>query len=65
VLFRVIEPRTLGPARLLVPDLGSLDAAAAAIAATGALCLLAGKLGVPRTLAIGAGLGLAARVAGL
>jgi chromate transporter len=65
VLFRVIEPRTLGPARLLVPDLGSLDAAAAAIAATGALCLFAGKLGVPRTLAIGAGLGLAARVAGL
>lgn len=67
VLFRALEPRALGPVRLLVPDLGSIDlvAAAIAIAGAGALCLFVAKLGVPRTLAIGAGFGLVARLAGV
>jgi chromate transporter len=65
VLFRVLEPRALGPVRVLVPDVGSIDWVAAAIAIVGALCLFVAKLGVPRTLAIGAGLGLVARLAGL
>ncbi len=62
VCFAAVETRAFGPVRLLVPDPASLDPTAIAIGVVGALCLFVAKLGVPRTLAIGAALGLACRV---
>ncbi len=58
VLFRDVEETHVGWLRLLVPSLASVDLVALAIGLVGAGCLFVLKLGVPRTLAIGAVLGL-------
>lgn len=62
VLFREVDETRVGPVRLLVPSLASVDVAALVVGLVGAGCLFGLKLGVPRTLAIGAVLGLIARV---
>ena len=63
VLFERVHERALGPARLWVPDVTSVDPVALAIGVVGAACIFGLKLGIPRTLAIGTGLGLLARLA--
>ncbi len=63
MLFRDIETLRWGPMRLLVPALASLDPAALAIGVSGALSLFALRWSVPRTLGVGAVLGVAARLA--
>jgi chromate transporter len=61
VLFASLGEWSTGPLRLLVPDLSSLDPAAAVIAVIAALALLRYHLGIPKTLALCAGLGLVAQ----
>lgn len=61
VLFEGLGEWSAGPLRLLVPDLGSLEPAAAAIALIAAVALLRYHLGIPKTLALCAVLGLVAR----
>jgi chromate transporter len=51
LVFRRIEERHVGPLRLFVPDLGSLDAPALALAMLAMLALLRFKLGLAKTLA--------------
>ena len=58
VLFRELQPVTLGPVALELPVLSSLDLAALALASLAALCLFRFRLGVPRTLGITAAAGL-------
>jgi chromate transporter len=58
VLFATLGEWSAGPFRLLVPDLSSLDSAAAAIAVIAALALLRFHLGIPKTLALCAALDL-------
>jgi chromate transporter len=57
VLFGRVAELRLGPLRLLVPELASLDAAAAALATVAALALFRFRIGVPATLAGCAALG--------
>jgi chromate transporter len=64
VLFRRLTEHTFGPVRLLVPELASLDVAAAALAALSMLALFRFKLGLPKTLAASAALGAAVRLSG-
>ena len=61
VLFGSLGEWSAGPLRLLVPELSSLDPAAAAIAVIAAVALLRFHLGIPKTLALCAVLGLVAR----
>ncbi|MEX2648005.1 MAG: chromate efflux transporter [Alphaproteobacteria bacterium] len=58
VVFAAVETRDLGPLRLAVPNPASLDAAALALVVIAAVLLLAFKLGVLRTLAACAALGI-------
>ncbi len=58
VLFGVVHTERLGLVRLQLPELASLDARACVIGVVGALALFKLKLGVPKTLALGAVLGL-------
>jgi len=58
-VFRQVTERQLGPLRLLVPDVTTLDVAAAALAALAMLSMFRLKLGVPKTLAGCAVLGAA------
>jgi chromate transporter len=62
VLFGELDGWTAGPVRILVPDLSSLDIAAAIVFVFAALSLLRFHLGIPRTLALCAGLGVAVRL---
>jgi chromate transporter len=58
VVFARVAERQLGPLRLLVPQLASIDLAAAALVALALLALFRFKLGVPKTLAACAALGM-------
>jgi chromate transporter len=62
VLFHDIEVVRVGPMRWLVPTLSSLDPASLVIGLVGAASLFLVRWSVPRTLAIGAGLGVAAKL---
>jgi chromate transporter len=57
VVFRQVQELNLGRLRLLVPSLASIDFAAVALAALAMLALFRLRLGVPKTLALAAGLG--------
>ncbi len=59
-LFARVETLEAGPVRLEVPDLTSLQPAAAVIAVVAAVLLFRLKWSVLRTLGVCAGLGLAA-----
>jgi len=59
VLFRSIDDRTVGPLRLLVPDIGTVDAAALFLAALAMVLIFAGHRGIVSTLLVCAGLSLA------
>jgi len=58
VVFRQVDERHQGPLRLYVPDLSSVDLAAAVLAALAMLAMFRFKLGLPKTLAASAVLGL-------
>jgi chromate transporter len=58
VVFHDVAELYVGPVRLLVPRLASIDLAAAALAALALLALFRFKLGLPKTLAGSAALGL-------
>jgi chromate transporter len=62
VLFRQVSERHHGPLRLLVPELSSVDPAAALLATLALLAIFRFKLGLPRTLAASAALGFAWRL---
>jgi chromate transporter len=59
VVFRKIAEQHRGPLRLLVPDLGSIDVAAAVLASLAMLAMFRFKFGMPKTLAASAALGAA------
>lgn len=61
VLFDRVEPVTLGPMTLALPDPLSMVPDAVALSALAAACLFVLKLGLLRTLAVTAGAGFAAR----
>jgi len=58
VVFGRVTERHFGPVRVLVPSLGSIDFPAAALSALAMLALFRFKLGLPKTLAASAGLGI-------
>jgi chromate transporter len=58
VVFRRVGEQHFGPLRLLIPDLVSVDIAAAALAALAMLSMFRFKLGLPKTLAGSAALGI-------
>jgi chromate transporter len=58
VVFGQVAERHFGPVRLLVPNIASIDFAAAALSALAMLALFRFKLGLPKTLAASAGLGM-------
>jgi chromate transporter len=58
VLFAQLDERHFGPLRLLVPELTSFDPAAGALAALAMLAMFKLELGMPRTLAGCAALGV-------
>jgi chromate transporter len=64
VVFRQVAVRHVGPLRLLVPTLASVDVAAAALSALAMLAMFRFKLGLPRTLALSAALGAACKLLG-
>jgi chromate transporter len=59
VLFRRVAELRFGPLRLLVPELGSWDPAAFVLSTFALVAILKLKLGLPKTLAASAALGLA------
>ena len=59
VVFHTVDETHLGPLRLLVPKLASIDVAAAVLAALAMLAMLRFKLGLPKTLLASAALGAA------
>lgn len=59
VLFHTLHPVRLGPVHMVVPELGSVDPAAATIAAAAMVAMLRFKVGLPKTLAASAALGVA------
>jgi chromate transporter len=61
VVFRNVGERRFGPLHLPVPDLRSLDVAAAALSALALVAIFKLKLGLPKTLALTAGLGAIVR----
>jgi len=65
VIFRQLGELQLGPIRLLVPVLASVDAASAVLAILAMLAMFRFKLGVPKTLAVSALLGVAWKVSGV
>ena len=58
VVFAHVAERHFGPLRVLVPDFASIDFAAATLAALAMVALFRFKLGLPKTLAASAGLGI-------
>ena len=58
VVFKHVEPHHFGPLRALVPNLASVDPAALLLAALAMLAIFRFKLGLPKTLAASAALGL-------
>jgi chromate transporter len=65
VLFRRLTEHAVGPVRLLLPELASVNLAAAVLAALSMLALFRFKLGLPKTLAASAALGAALRLSGV
>ena len=59
VFFAKVEPAWLGPLRLWLPDVSTLDLKAVVLSALAAFLLLRLKLGIAATLAISAGVALA------
>ena len=59
VFFAKVEPAWLGPLRLWLPDVSTLDLEAVALSCLAALLLLRLKLGIAATLAISASVALA------
>jgi chromate transporter len=59
VVFRTVDELHVGPLRLLVPDIASVDLVAALLAAVATLALFRFHIGIPKTLALCAGLGAA------
>ena len=59
VFFAKVEPACLGPLRLWLPDVSTLDLVAVALSCLAALLLLRLKLGIAATLAISASVALA------
>jgi chromate transporter len=64
-LFAATQPRRWGPVRLQVPDLTSLRPVPLVITAAALVMIFRLRWSVPRTLAMCAGLGLAAALTGL
>jgi chromate transporter len=62
VLFRQLSEQRLGPLRLFVPQLGSIDFAALALSVMAMLAIFRFKLGMVPTLLASAGLGAAYRL---
>ncbi len=58
VMFRKVETIQAGPLVLIAPDVASIDLLAVAIAVLAAVLLLGAKLGIGRTLLVGAVLGM-------
>jgi chromate transporter len=58
VVFKTVRELRLGPLHVLAPDLASADLAAAALAALAMLAMFRFKLGLPKTLAGSAALGI-------
>ncbi len=58
VVFKQVEPHHFGPLRLLLPTLSSVDPAALTLATLAMLAIFRFKLGLPKTLAGSAVLGL-------
>lgn len=63
VLFRVVRVEALGPLQATVPEWGSVDFAAVALAALAFLALFRWKLGLLPTLGLSAALGLVLKLA--
>jgi chromate transporter len=63
VIFRRVGERRLGPLHLHVPELASVDGAALALAVLALLAMFRWKLGLPKTLAASAALGMAWKLA--
>jgi len=61
VLFARVDERHVGPLRLIVPDVRSLDVLALALATSAAIAILRTKLGPFRVLAASAAIGLVMR----
>ena len=59
VFFAKVEPACLGPLRLWLPDVSTLDLKALVLSALAAFLLLKLKLGIAATLAISASVALA------
>ena len=59
VLFRNVTERHFGPLRLHVPDLASVDLASLVLSSLAMLAMFRLKLGLPKTLAASAALGMA------
>jgi chromate transporter len=59
VVFRQIGEQHLGPLRLLIPSIASIDVASAVLAALAMLAMFRLKIGLPKTLAASALLGAA------
>lgn len=62
VLFHHLTEHHLGPVHLLVPDVASFDSAAGALTAIAMLATFKFKLGLPKTLALSALLGIATKL---
>ncbi|HYJ09534.1 MAG TPA: chromate efflux transporter [Polyangiaceae bacterium] len=62
VLFRRVGERQWGPLHLLLPDLSSVDLPAAALTGLAMVAMFRFKLGLPKTLAASAALGVAWRL---
>jgi chromate transporter len=62
VVFHTVDELHFGPLRLLVPNTASVDLAAALLAGIATLALFRFHLGIPKTLALCAGLGAAYRL---
>jgi chromate transporter len=59
VMFAQVDDRTFGPVHLPIPDLGSVDVAAVVLASAAMLAMLRFHLGLGKTLAAAALLGMA------
>jgi chromate transporter len=62
VVFRTVNELQLGPLRLLVPSLSSLDVGALGLALLAMVAVFRFKLGLPKTLLMSAALGVAYRL---
>jgi chromate transporter len=59
VLFGTVGERRFGPIRVFIPDWASLDLGATVLTGVALVAIFRVKLGLPRTLALSAALGIA------